>query len=103
MQWRAPRATRQCLGGSREGAARGELFQLEPERVGLTPPPCDSRRRAAAANCACYCFSGTVIGLPLSATMKARTLAGSVRLALAETACNLPGPSWKVLPIHNMV
>jgi hypothetical protein len=32
----------------------------------------------AAQNGACYGFSGTVTGLPLSATMKTRTLAGSV-------------------------
>ena len=40
-----------------------------------------------------YCFSGTVIGLPLSATMTASTLAGSVWLALADTACSCPGAS----------
>ena len=40
-----------------------------------------------------YCFSGTVIGLPLSATMTARTLAGSVWLAFADTACSWPGAS----------
>jgi hypothetical protein len=40
-----------------------------------------------------YCFSCTVTGLPLSATMTASTLAGSVALPLAETACNCPGAS----------
>ena len=41
----------------------------------------------------CYCCSGTVIGLPLSATMNTRTLAVSVWLAFADTACSWPGAS----------
>jgi hypothetical protein len=49
----------------------------------------------------CYCFSGTVIGFPLSATMTASTLAGSVWLAFAETACNWPGASWNVSPLFS--
>src|SRR5215510_805928 len=70
--------------------------------AGSLPPPVLSAERIThrrcdrrPLHCACYCFSGTVIGLPLSATMKARTLAGSVRLALAETACNVPGMAMR--------
>ena len=78
--------------------------------AGSLPPPVLSAERITHRRCdrrplrrACYYFSGTVIGLPLSATMKASTLAGSVRLALAETACNWPGASWKVWPLVKMV
>ena len=48
-----------------------------------------------------YCFSGTVIGLPDSATITTISLAGSVVLAFRETACSAPGGSWKVSPFFS--
>ena len=72
-----------------------------PSAVGAAAPECQQlgalhehgRVMVSLALNPSYCRSGTVIGLPLSATMTASTLAGSVWLALADTACNCPGAS----------
>jgi hypothetical protein len=52
-----------------------------------------SRTRPRREACARYGFSGTVSGLPASLTTNISTLAGSVSLALRDTAWSWPGDS----------
>ena len=77
-------------------AARAHSLEPHPTRYARGSPHKGGKALRLAASFLArsrYCFSGTVIGLPLSATMKASTLAGSVWLAFAETPCNCPGAS----------
>src|SRR5262249_39407959 len=75
--------------GERGVGHGGSVARRDGERRAIARAPPRSLRLAAfLLGRSRYCFSGTVTGLPLSTTRTASTLAGSVWLALAETACN---------------